>query len=247
MIKEICFKLREKRKELGYTLEEAVEKTKLHPSVIRDIEDGNLDNINPTYLKGFIKIYAAFLDVDAQEALGELSVPQAPKVQRKIRKEESYVTKIAKFTKIKKPIPPKVKQFIVFSLLGIVLFFMLISAGRFVVKKISSVVRRPPKKEKKTQIKPITPQFSSDEIAVSLTAKRDCFLRVKVDKKVLFEGILKKGAVETWKAEKVIEFKISDGSSVYIEVNGTPLPPLTSMRKPIKSLKITPSGVSVDK
>jgi len=60
MIKELCEKLKQKRRDLGYSIEYVVERTKLHPSMIRDIEEGNLINENPVYVKGFIKIYAAF-------------------------------------------------------------------------------------------------------------------------------------------------------------------------------------------
>ena len=74
MIKEICHKLSEKRKELGYDIEYAVDKTKLHPSVIRDIESGNLANINSAYTKGFMKIYASFLGVDLGNSLEEISL-----------------------------------------------------------------------------------------------------------------------------------------------------------------------------
>jgi len=59
MIKELCNRLKEKRKELGYSIEYVVEKTKLHPLMIKDIEEGNLGNENPAYIRGFIKIYAA--------------------------------------------------------------------------------------------------------------------------------------------------------------------------------------------
>ncbi|MCM8823799.1 MAG: DUF4115 domain-containing protein [Candidatus Omnitrophica bacterium] len=84
-------------------------------------------------------------------------------------------------------------------------------------------------------------------IVVSLKIRRDCFLKVKVDDKVVFEGILKAGSVETWKGTKELEFKISDGSIVDIEVNGQLLPPISKIRKPIKSLKITSQGISVIK
>jgi hypothetical protein len=44
-----------------------------------------------------------------------------------------------------------------------------------------------------------------------------------------------------------MELKISDGSAVYIEVNGKAIPELTSRRRPIKTLTITHSGISVEK
>ena len=84
-------------------------------------------------------------------------------------------------------------------------------------------------------------------VEATLTAKKKCFLKVIVDGKLLFKGILRKGARETWKADKEIELKIRDGSAITLEVNGRLIPILTSLRKPIKSLKITPSGIVVDK
>ena len=80
MIKEVCNRLKEKRSELGYSIEYTVEKTKLYPSVIRDIEQGNLSNISSVYLKGFMKIYASFLGVDLGTALEEVnSLPRTRK------------------------------------------------------------------------------------------------------------------------------------------------------------------------
>jgi hypothetical protein len=126
----------------------------------------------------------------------------------------------------------------------------LVAFVRFVSKSISHTPKKPAvklvKSAKPAAKIPVT-QNRSKEVTASLTAKRDCFVRVKVDGKVLFEGVLKKGASENWKGRKEIEFKISDGSSVYLEVNGKALPSLTSAHKPIKSLKITSSGVTVSK
>ena len=123
MIHEICNKLREKRKELGYSLEHTVEKTKLHPSMIRDIESGNLSNINPIYLKGFLKIYAAFLGVDATKALEEISTqPQLSKKHRKIKsRDEGRLSVGKRFFKTLKNIPPEVKRYALVGLAVLVL------------------------------------------------------------------------------------------------------------------------------
>jgi transcriptional regulator with XRE-family HTH domain len=232
MIEELCSKLKEKRKELGYTIEEVVEKTKLHPSAIRDIEEGNLNNINLTYLKGFIKIYASFLGVDAGRDLEEITTKVVIKkepVQRKI---------MPTFT-------PKIKKNIIFI---IIFIFLLVAGLIFVnrVRKLFSVKEAVVKIEGET---PPLPSLSADNyrVVTAVKAKRSCFLKVKVDGKLLFEGILTAGMVETWKGKKEIELKISDGSAVSLEVNGKMLPPLTSLRQPIESVKITPTGISVEK
>jgi cytoskeletal protein RodZ len=236
-LEELCSKLKLKRQESGLSIEQVVDKTKLYPSVIKDIEEINLSNISAAYLKGFIKIYATFLGIETGDALEE--IPLLHKV-----KEKPQIKKIKK--EIKK-IPPKIKKIIIFSLLGMFMLWFLITSVRFVTKKISKTFRKPKKANEKVVSNIPVPKVSSQEIIVSVTAKRKCFLRVKIDGEVLFQSSLDKDKKETWKATKMAELRISDGSAVYIEVNGKPILPLTSMRKAIKSLKITPTGISVDK
>ncbi len=247
MIKEICNKLRDKRGELGYSIEYVVEKTKLHPSMIRDIEEGNLTTINPTYLKGFVKIYAAFLKVDIGNALDDLAglKPQG-RDKSKLRKiRESNI--LGGIGRIIKQIPPEVKRKIFLILAGIILLWGFLALGSFLIRKVSLIFTASPKatEESSEELVPIAPL--AEELVVTLVAKKNCFLKVRVDKEILFEGVLRKGARETWQGEKEIELMIRDGLAIALEVNGRAIPTLSSLRKPIKSLKITPSGIVVDK
>jgi cytoskeletal protein RodZ len=281
MIDEFCRKLVEKREKLGLTIENIVDRTKLHPTAIKDMETGNFANINKAYLKGFIKIYASFLGVELGTILEEINaVKPAEKEPRKnIRfKVQTPAIVTPKINnEINKPqlspqhnsLPLFLVKFIMVAGLSFLLLWFLISLGKTISSKISkrkallpAASVQPASKNKKPAKNVTKPAVTSkeasgisrvpfaqkiQEISVAVTAKRNCFLRVKVDGSVLFEGVLKKSNVETWNAGKEIEFKMSDGSAVYIEVNGTPLPALTSMRKPIKSLVINSSGVVVEK
>ncbi len=253
MIKEVCNKLKEKRKELGYSIEYVVDKTKLHPSMIRDIENGKLSNINSTYIKGFMKIYASFLGVDLGDSLKELSSSK-PAIKKEIKskksKEESSV--FDKMIVAASKVSLQTKKRIVLGVAAIILVWVFINASVAVIKKISSAFKKPAKQTstiQKNPIAPVVPETESIEgIEVAVTLKRKCFLKVIVDGSLLFEGVLNKGAVETWKADEEIRIeRISDGSAVSLEVNGEPTPTLASIRKPIKRIKITPSGITVDK
>jgi len=248
MIKEVCNRLKEKRSELGYSIEHTVEKTKLHPSVIRDIEQGNLNNISPVYIKGFMKIYASFLGVDLGTALEEVSsLSGVSKKVVKVKKRDT-TSPISYVTGVMKGIPVEVKKKIVSIFIGAILVVSVFLIGRGIVRKISGIFKR---SSKEVKVESNTKVISSGEITqgveASLTIKKKCFVRVIADGKILFEGILNKGMIETWKADKSIELRVSDGSAISLEVNGKTLPTLASIRKPIKSIKITPSGISVDK
>ncbi|MFC1514637.1 RodZ domain-containing protein [Candidatus Omnitrophota bacterium] len=58
----ICNALKKARLEKDISLQEVSKQTKLHPSMLRNIEETKgLDDIGKFYLKGFLKIYAQFL------------------------------------------------------------------------------------------------------------------------------------------------------------------------------------------
>lgn len=245
-IEELCVKLQQKRNTLGLTLEEVVEKTKLYPSIIRDIESGNLGNISQAYLKGYMRIYASFLGVAIEDALEKIRPDNAPKMKPIVKEEEDISEKKPKSPR--KPIPPYVKKIVFYVIAAIFVLWVLTGFIRFISKSISKLPKQTAKKPPQVAAKiPVVSRKSQNAVSASLRAKRDCFIRAKVDGKVLFEGVLKKGASENWKGNREIEFKISDGSSVYLEVNGKSLPSLTSAHKSIKSLKVNSSGISIVK
>jgi transcriptional regulator with XRE-family HTH domain len=237
MREELSRRLREKRKRLNLSIEEVVERTKLHPSVIKDIEAGRWEDINPTYLKGFIKIYCSFLGERFDEGLFKDIIHEEEKPQpREVVDTRKNLVKLTSF------FLEHIKLISVIAL-GIVLIW----GVSFLVSKIREKSLSPKVNTPSRIISQDVPLLQEDEFYVTLTVKRDCFVRVKLEGELVFEGILNKGVVETWKAKEEIDFKISDGSAVDVEVNGKLLPPLTKIRKPIKSLKITPSSISVEK
>mgnify|MGYP001441738871 CR=1 FL=1 len=250
MIKEVCNRLKEKRKELDYDIEYVVEKTKLHPSVIRDIEGCNLSNINSAYIKGFMKIYASFLEVDLGTSLEEVaSAKPTFKKESKMKKTQEGDAIFSKVLNAINTVSFQTKKRIIVAFVGLILFWGFINASITVVKKVSTFFKKPSKEAlpaAESQNSYVIDQIHGIEVSVNV--KKRCFLKVIVDGKLLFEGVLNKGMVESWKGNKEIELKrISDGSAISLEVNGKPIPTLTSIRKPIKSIKITPSGISVDK
>ncbi|MBU2103137.1 MAG: RodZ domain-containing protein [Candidatus Omnitrophota bacterium] len=272
---DTCLKLKERRKELGYTIEEVVEKTKLYPSVIRDLEEGNISKIDVAYLRGFVRIYASFLGLDAAELLKDITV-DSDKAQVQRQSKSSAATQGLRLPSFKftmpriPPIPVRLRQAILAGVIGLVALFIVVKVTGFVFKKISQGLAGA-KRGKAVRAKTIKPQERDvfqealppaskkvkeappkeapvRQVSVSITAKRNCFLRVKADGKILLEGVLEKGKLETWKAEKEIELsRISDGSALYIEINGKPVPALVSSRKPVKSVTITSAGISVVK
>jgi cytoskeletal protein RodZ len=242
MKEEFSKRLKTKRIELGISLEEAVEKTKLHPTVIKDLEEARWERISNTYLKGFLRIYCAYLGEPFDEGILKEFYSSR---ESNLRKKPQKVREIRRFPSIS--LPALNLKYVVIGVAGIVAVILLFSLGHWIKGVIS---RRPhvAPQETKASVPEKTAYVPQGEgIFVTITTKRDCFIRTKVEGQVVFEGILKRGTVESWKAKDKVEFKISDGSAVDVEVNGKLLPSLTRIRKPIKSLTITPQGISVEK
>lgn len=247
MLKEICDKLKQKRKELGYSIEYVVEKTKVYPLMIKDIEEGNLASVSPAYIKGFIKIYASFLGVDIGDSLDEITASNLlVKSKPKLKKIDSSIA-LKKISHALRRISLEARKKIVIVLAGIILLWLFIMFSSFVIRKISKIFTAPVKKVQVVEEKAAAPFLETEEVVASVTAKKNCFLKVIVDGKLLFKGILTKGARETWRGDKEIELEIRDGAAILLEANGRVIPTLTSLRKSIKSLKITSSGIVIDK
>jgi len=231
---ELVKRIREERKRLGLSIEEVVDKTKLHPFVIKSIEEGKWERINPTYLKGFLKIYCSFLKIEFEEEIIEKSNKKKEEKRIKEPTPQEYVLK----KEIFKERLVEIGRFLSFYYKFFVIFIFLFVGLVFLVKF------RKTSHYKEIPAKLVVP--SSDKVEVTFRIKKDCFVKVRADGDLIFEGVLKKGMVESWEA-KELEFWISDGSAVAVEVNGKLLPPLTRLSKPIKSLKIKKGTISVIK
>ena len=199
------------------------------------------------FYKGFIKIYAAFLGVDLGGALEEIDSLHANSKKAKSKKKLSLKKPPLPSESKSVKISAKVKKRILIVISAVVLLWVLVVVGGAVLRGVAQIFKAKPKQTKATTECLSTPIVSKGELLVSLTVKKKCFLKVIVDGKVYFDGLLTKGARETWKGKKEIELKLSDGSAVYLEVNGKTIPTLTSLPKPIESLKVTASGITVDK
>jgi len=104
---EIGTALREGRERKGLTVEAVEEKTKIAPSVIVALEEGNSARFpHPVYARGFVRSYALLLGLDAQELCAHFSreypVPKdtdqpeihAPQIRVKMHDSGNVVTAV---------------------------------------------------------------------------------------------------------------------------------------------------------
>ncbi len=86
-MREIGRVLKEKRLALGLEIEDIAKKTCINPHYIRAMEDGKFQIIPKVFDRGYLKIYANFLQMDSKQIIamydqkknqpvGQFSAPQ---------------------------------------------------------------------------------------------------------------------------------------------------------------------------
>jgi cytoskeletal protein RodZ len=78
MVENVGYKLQQARVQRGLSIEDAARATKMRPDRIRELEEDDLTNFpNLAYARGFLLIYARFLNVDVSDYANALESGQA--------------------------------------------------------------------------------------------------------------------------------------------------------------------------
>lgn len=280
--------LKSVREEKGYSIAEVSKNTKISPAVLRALEEGLLDNIDPVYLKGFLKMYCRFLRVDWQEFSKEYPVTTAAKYAHpSLPRGASPMTPDAKesaspWKGIKNSLVSFIlekKKIILISLWLAVgaLFMALIFRGcrPSAARTQKAVVTLSPKKPSKIttpaqsappltppkiaaqaeekKIPPVSPaqtpaskESKPKEITLVIRAKEQSFIKVKVDGRTIYQGLLRKGNAESWSAKDKIELYVGNAAAVALEVDGKVFSSLGRKGQPLKNILINREGLKIN-
>lgn len=266
-------RLKKLRLEKGFSLEEVHKKTKIHLNVLKAIEEDSLVNFNPVYIKGFLKIYCGFLGVDFKEYVSDVKKAHThtpvDTLSEKKKEKPLPIVKLSPFMPgMLDAIRSKLK---IVVLAGVVLAaaVILFQAGKFIFSKAKLLSRRTkvsmkahvPAQEKKIYtIKPqetkeptaAVPNLKKQEeissgVRVGVRAKEDCWMKVKLDGKVIFQNILKKGRLENWQAKEKIELALGNAGAVELEVNGKLISSVGRRGQAMKNIVVTKDGLSTSR
>lgn len=263
--------LKRAREKQGLTLEAVHEGTKVPMDALRAIEEGyTIRTLSPFYHKGFLKIYAQYLNIDVSQVVDGYEKINIPK-----RIDNKDFTNYGMQEWISKILTRKRKQQIV---IGCGIFL-----GLFLTFKILALITSAPifhrSDKNKTRVEKITPQVESKQTVtrnvsetqkisatassasvqnsfpagsqanknVSLTVRslKKSWLRVKSDDEVVFQSTLDKGDVESWGADKQIEISGRNISELEFELNGKMIGTLGRADRNAKTVVITKDGLSV--
>jgi len=267
-------RLKQLRLERGISLEEVSKKTKIHLSILKAIEEDAVANFNPVYLKGFLKIYCAFLGVDVKDYIGEArqalrmsgSAPSQDRQKEGVFSHAAATLKLIPFRKINKTVLKRI-FILIATLICIVLLF---NVGKIVFVKISSVWKKGAAHRSAVQPKgPTVKQAAAERgqkappqtapvhtsaqqktgvtagVRLTVQVKENCWVHVKADGKTVFQRVLMKGRSESWQAKDKIELSVGNAGVVELQVNDKILPSIGKKGQVVKNIVITQDGLSV--
>ncbi len=251
-IESIGARLNKARLKKKVTVGQVYKDIKIHPKVVTALEEDRYEDfMSPTYIKAFLKSYCRYLDLDANKIMADYD---------KLRKQEPSIALEITPKKEARPISSiDIKKYLGLArqwffpvAAGIIVFFIaisLIALASKAIKKISSAGSARPKAAASAEskepsiIKPLSIP-AAQPLALIVKTKGDAWLEVKSDGKTVFKSILKKGSVETYKANDKFQLWTGKGEYLDLTLNGNPLG--SPGNGVIKRISLTREGLTIE-
>ena len=237
--------LRREREKQGLTLKDVEEETSIRTLYIDAIENGQYDVLpGEVYVRGFIKNYAAFLKLDANELLEayrqencttEPAMPQEdlaanpPVAPKEKYVSESFINDYSKSDNDFKDRVARSRSTQKYFVLMAVMVVFLGGAYYFFTgdndttddksKPAVSMGQKQPTAEPKTEQKAATAD-TQQEVIVKAQFTDRCWTKVEADGKTVFEGTVDKGKTFSWNGKNKIIMTAGNAGAVAVTVNG---------------------------
>lgn len=246
-------KLKKIRLEKGLSLEEVHKKTKIHLNILKAIEEDNVMNLNPIYVKGFIKIYCQLLGENPSDFIKDFKETRARIELKREAGEKAFSDGgFLNLRNLKFPVNLKV---VVSAIVVIAVIYVSLGIIKHIKSKPRDALSRKqtvqtamplPKAQKKSDSSRERRQSGQGTpIRVGIRARENCFIQLKIDEKIVFQGILKKGRFESWQAKEKINLSLGNAAAVDLEVNGKLISNLGRKGQALKNIVITQEGLSI--
>jgi transcriptional regulator with XRE-family HTH domain len=235
-------RLRKARQAKKITLDQVYSKTKIHVDILQALEDDRFQEYSPIYIKGFLKIYSRFLGLDTDGILKEFQQLYLSEDSLSIEKETSI--KKLKFKINLSKLNSRLIKKIVTALIvvGVLISFLFFLKN---LRNKATVVSKTSQSEEA-----IIPAQKTEKVKfarLAIRAKDNCWLKIRLDGKLVYDGAFKKNMAESWQAKEKIELSVGNAGAIEAEINGQLLSPLGRKGQSIKNIVITKDGFSIGK
>jgi len=238
--------LHQRRLELGVSLEEVSEKTRIRVPILHSIEEGDIALLpEPVYIKGLVRTYGNILQVDGNTLadtfplestpLNSELISKAPEVSAGDRL-SGLALQLSDFTLgLQSSLKPYLKPILLFggAVVGIA---MVVSFRQPLVEAIAKMrpTRSTPEVGRSATPAPIVEQPSPQPVALpvdsgveaTIKLSADSWLQISTDGKVEFEGTLEGGTERKFVAKQKLTISAGNAGAVSVSINREPSKPL---------------------
>jgi cytoskeletal protein RodZ len=227
-------RLEEARKRKGISIREAAESTKIRGDYLQKFEANSFDiDLPPLYLRGFIRTYAKFLDLDAERLIGDVDAALARdgKPQRREHREPLGRVDFNNENRPQEASEPVTGNGRSARDQALMIKLGLLGGGALIaivaiILLLNVLFSRPAKPSTTTQAPAPTVQADPAQTLV-LTAVETTRIKVVQDFETappLFNGTLNKGEAKSFKKTGKLLITVEAGKNIRMEVNGRAYP-----------------------
>ncbi|WP_299044349.1 helix-turn-helix domain-containing protein [uncultured Thermosynechococcus sp.] len=212
---EIGAFLRDRRLELGLSLEELAAKTFVRQSILAAIENASLEDLpEPVYTQGFIRRFADALGLDGKSVAAAFPTLVEPAEQSP----QASVSRGGMGWQLR----PLHLYLIYFALVatavaGLAYLF------RPQTQSITDLTPAPTPTAAATPTPRPTP---AETVEVKLSLSEAAWLEVEADGRVVYAGILQSGTERRWQAKERLIVRTGNAGAVKVSVNNGPFQPM---------------------
>ncbi|ACD97305.1 helix-turn-helix domain-containing protein [Trichlorobacter lovleyi] len=227
------------------SLEEAAEATKIGKNYLRALEENRPQDLpSPAYLKGFLRTYAAYLGLQAEELL-QLAAQQPGTAHAEPLKSDQVVQTLGGFHWQRLVLPAVLLTAVIVSAVFMVpstperpkppapqpasavpqpaIPAAAVQPVRSSTVAATANTAAPQDAATEPALEPVAAPKARDGFMVRMKVNRNSSLSVIIDDAASQGYELTSGDLIEWKAARTIALDLSDAGSVDIELNGTPL------------------------
>jgi cytoskeletal protein RodZ len=253
-VEKLGRRLREAREAKGSTLEEAEAATRIRAHFLELLEAGDFAAFDggDVQVRGFLRIYARYLDLPPEDVLGRYSAETQgeafsaaeaarEEAQSKLPDPTGDLTAI-RFKPRDIPVSSSLPRWMSVKTVMIVGFVLTILLGILAV--VTYIMNRPGDEQSLTplmrttslgitsvptatptisQPTPTSPISTDGEVTLALEATEHAQVRVKKGSEVVFEEMMVPDQTETWADEEMIVVETGNGGALQVIINGAAL------------------------
>jgi cytoskeletal protein RodZ len=204
---DIGLKLKEKRQELGLTVEQVSQKTRINTAYITALEEDRFSDLPAeVFVLGAMSNYARFLGIDPEELTGEYKKTQS-------KQDPTPITSVkATGSGSARTMQAKAGHYVMAALL-VISVALLVTAAIWAVKLLSRLHENNARMAAEAAQKNV----------IELKTSENVWVRLNEEGTPVFEGMLPPNTTKTFETAKTITIKIGYMPGVSIFLNGKPV------------------------